>query len=387
MRAESLRLRNVRNHSDTFAAGIASKINVFIGPNGVGKTSILEAIALTTLTKSFTTHSDAVLIRSGESSLEVVAQYFSDFAVPHNVSVTIEVGPPLRKTIYAQSERIRASSDLVGRAPVVILTPDEKIITSGSPGERRRFLNMVLSQASRTYLEDELEYRRALRQRNAILSRQQIRSFGTIKPLLEPWTALLVKHGTRIAKRRAEFVEEFRPRLLEAYAKLSEEREKPSLEYRPMGLDLSEEVSSAYDFAELFARESERVAMDETRRGATLFGPHRDELALFINAKQEARLFASQGQHKTLLVAMKLAEFDYLRHAAQETPMLLLDDVFSELDEARAKQLLELAQAGDLGQTFITSTEATRFEFLLGKRSGSDDGDHRIFQLHNGVIE
>ncbi len=383
MRAESLRLRNVRNHSDTFVPAIAPKINVLIGPNGVGKTSILEAISLTTLTKSFTTHTDAVLIRSGEQSLEVSAQYRSDLGVPHNVSVTIEAGPPLKKTIVAHSERVRAASELVGRAPVVILTPDEKIITGGSPGERRRFLNMVLSQASRAYLEDELEYRRALRQRNAILSRQQMRSLGAIKPLVEPWTTLVLKHGARIAKRRAEFVKEFRPRLLEAYAMLSEGREAPSLEYQPMGLELSEDVNGEFDFASLFAREAERVELDETRRGTTLFGPHRDELMLYINPGREARLYASQGQHKTLLVAMKLAEFNYLRDAAHETPMLLLDDVFSELDEARATQLLELAQAGDLGQTFITSTERSRFESLVG----ISGGDHRIFQLRDGVVE
>ena len=380
MRAEWIRLHNVRNHSETLVENLAPKINVLVGSNGVGKTSILEAISLTALTKSFAASSDTVLIRRGETSLEVAARYESDLGVPYNVSVTIEAGPPMRKTILSQNERVRASADIVGRVPIVILTPDEKVITGGSPGERRRFLNMVLSQASRSYLEDELEYRRALKQRNAILTRQQMRSLGVVKPVLEPWTALVLKHGARIAKRRAEFVEEFRPRLLEAYRMLSNDRETPSLEYLPMGLQLSEGANT--DFASFFSREAERVELDEVRRGTTLFGPHRDELLLFINPTQEARLYASQGQHKTLLVAMKLAEFNYLRDAAQETPLLLLDDVFSELDEARAEQLLMLSSSGELGQTFITSTEQTRFETLLGTKSG----DHRIFPVQGGVI-
>src|ERR1035437_1094528 len=133
MRATSLSLRNVRNHASKTIGDFAPGINVIAGPNGIGKTSVLEALALTTLTKSFVTHSDALLIRHGEQKLEVEARFESDLDVPYNVEVVIECGPPLRKTIHANGERIRAASDLIGRAPVVVLTPDEKVITSGPP--------------------------------------------------------------------------------------------------------------------------------------------------------------------------------------------------------------------------------------------------------------
>ncbi len=390
MIAESLHLRNFRNHAETFVRELAPKINVLAGPNGAGKTSALEALSITTLTKSFTTYSDAVLIRRGEQMLEVDSHFTSDLGVPHKVSVTIEAGPPLKKSIFANSERIRSSADLVGLAPVVVLTPDEKIITGGSPGERRRFLNMVLSQASRAYLEAELEYRRALKQRNAILANARKDRRGPLeylKPLLAPWTELLLQNGVRIMRRRARFTEEFRPRLLAAYAMLSESREAPSLEYLPMGLEATPPPfqgggGGVVDFESVLAQEAARVEAEEIRRGSTLFGPHRDELRLFINPGQEARLFASQGQHKTLLVAMKLAEFEYLREATHETPMLLLDDVFSELDEGRANQLLELAASETLGQTFITSTEAARFESIASKI-----GECRIFRVKQGVIK
>ncbi len=379
MRAESIHLRNFRNHSGTFVRELVPKINVLVGSNGAGKTSVLEALSLCTLTKSFTTYSDAVLVQRGEQKLEVDSHSVSDLGVPHRVSIAIEAGPPLRKTIVANSERIRSSAELVGLAPVVVLTPDEKIITGGSPNERRRFLNMVLSQASRAYLEDEIEYRRALKQRNSILAnaRKERRPLEYVQPLLAPWTALLLKNGAHIMRRRARFTEEFRPRLLAAYSMLSQSREEPSLAYLPMGLDQAGE-----DFESFLLEEAAGVEAEEIRRGATLFGPHRDELMLFINPGQEARLYASQGQHKTLLVAMKLAEFQYLREASGETPMLLLDDVFSELDEQRAKQLLELAASGNLGQTFITSTEAARFESILMPTT-----DCRIFRLKQGVIE
>lgn len=378
MRAESIHLRNFRNHADTLVRDLAPKINVLVGPNGAGKTSILESLSIATLTKSFASPTDAVLLRQGEQATEIDARSVSDLGVGHHVSVQIEMGARLKKTIYANNEHIRTYSDLIGRAPVVVLTPDEKIITGGPPAERRRFLNMVLSQASRAYLDDELEYRRALKQRNAILAdaRQKRQPLSAIQPLLAPWTALVIKHGAPIMRRRAKFTEEFRPQLLEAYRIISQSRETPSLAYLPMGLEVDE------NFDMFLEEQAAKCEIEETRRGSTLFGPHRDELIVYINHGQEARLYASQGQHKTLLVAMKLAEFEYLKDATHETPMLLLDDVFSELDHARAHRLLELASSGNLGQTFISSTETDRFKTTL--RIGAED--HRIMSVERGSV-
>lgn len=368
MRAESLSLSNVRNHASKAIQSLASGINVFAGPNGIGKTSILEALALTTLTKSFVTHSDALLVRSTEQQLDVETRFTTDLGVPYHVEVSVNLGPPLRKMIKANSERVRSATDLIGRAPVVVLTPDEKIITSGPPSERRRFLNMVLSQASHAYLEDEIEYRRALKQRNSVLTeaKQQRRSLSSIESSLLPWTVIVLERGSRIMKRRAQFVLEFQKPLLSAYRTLAGSNESPYIEYLPMG----EHGEGA--FPEMLSEASKRCAYEELRRGVTLFGPHRDELMLAINPGQEAKDYASQGQHKTLLVSMKLAEFEYLRDATHETPMLLFDDVFSELDDERARAVLQLAASGALGQTFITTTEVTRFERELGAMSGAN---------------
>lgn len=379
MRAETLRFRNLRNHHETEITGFSERINVLVGPNGAGKTSVLESLSLATLTKSFSTASDQVLFRAGESELQVDASLRSDVDVPHHVKVNIQLGPPLRKSLSANNERMRSAADLIGRAPVVVLTPDEKVITSGPPSERRRFLNLVLSQASRSYLEDELEYKRALKQRNAILNdaRIQKRSLSYVRPLLEPWSEMLIARGVRIMRRRASFVEEFKPYLFEAYQLVSSNRELPGLEYLPIGMD-----SISPDHEQLLRTQLAAVEMDELRRGSSLAGPHRDDIRLNINPDREAKYYASQGQHKTLLVSMKLAEFRYLKAATSETPILLLDDVFSELDKDRARQLLDLAENGGFGQTFITSTDRDVFEATVDFKSGF----HRLYLVDGGSV-
>lgn len=368
MRATSITLTNLRNHGATALSELSERINVLAGPNGAGKTSVLEALSLTTVTKSFTTHTDAVLIRKGQSRLEAQTAFVSDLDVPMRVDVSVELGPPLKKSIFVNSERLRSAAELVGRAPVVVLTPDDKSITSGSPGDRRRFLNMVLSQASRSYLDDESEYRKALKHRNAVLTdaRTQGRNLASTEALLHPWTELVIKHGARIMARRSAFTKEFGIHLVEAYQALSEQRESPSIRYLPMG-DVSDrdESMNISDLDSILRTSAAAWARDELRRGTTLFGPHRDEVAIEINAGQEARLYASQGQHKTLLVAMKVAEYEYLREATQETPIMLLDDVFSELDARRAALLIEYTQQPSFGQTFITTTDRGFFERTL----------------------
>ncbi len=382
MRLDRLFIQNVRNHTETLIEDFGAGINVVAGLNGAGKTSVLESLSLATLTKSFSTHTDSVLIRSGEQRLFVDARFTSDLGVPHYVNIEILLGPPIKKTITSNSERLRSSADLIGRAPVVVLTPDDRVITSGSPQERRRFLNLVLSQASHSYLEDELEYRRALKQRNAILGGAKVhrRSLSAIKPFLDPWTEMLISLSIRIMSRRARFTEEFRPYWRDAYRLVSQSKEEPALAYQPMGEDVSLRTEQEYrDFLE---KEQREVEMDEVRRGTSLFGAHRDDLVIEINPGKAAKNYASQGQHKTLLVSLKLAEFRFLQESSNETPLLLLDDVFSELDHDRAAELLELIHYGGYGQAFITSTDRTVFERTLDFGSAP----HRLFLANTGII-
>ncbi len=377
MNCTELSISHLRNHGQTSLPAFGSKFNILIGPNGAGKTSIIEALSISALTKSFTGALDSVLVSSGASQYAIDARFLSDNNVPLHVSINWTSGPPARKTIVLNNDKIRRSSDLVGRIPIVALTPDDKIVTSGSPEERRRFLSIVLSQASNLYLEDEIELRKALKHRNSLLSdcRQRNMPLASARGLIAPWTEVVIERSSRIMSRRAAFISEFRPILEECYRNLSTAKETPSLRYLPMNLE--EETT---DFRSLLEREFQKLEGDELRRATTLAGAHRDELILYIDDKREARRYASQGQHKTLLVSMKLAEFNYLADATGETPILLLDDVFSELDAERSKQLLAIISTGDFGQVFITSTTRESFTHLI------EDADGKVFTVVDGIV-
>ncbi|MEP7235824.1 MAG: DNA replication and repair protein RecF, partial [Ignavibacteriota bacterium] len=291
--------------------------------------------------------------------------------------------PPVKKSISVNNDKLRRSSDLIGRIPIVALTPDDKVITSGSPEDRRRFLNLVLSQASHLYLEDEIAFRKALRHRNSLLSKLRERNIPltSAQAQLSPWTEAILERSSSIMSRRAEFVRKFSPFLLESYAQVSDRRESPTLQYTPLGIE-SEAFAKA-EMRQLLKQEFLRRESEELRRGVTLVGSHRDELVIKIDTLREAKRFASQGQHKSLLVSLKLAEFNYLRDATNETPILLLDDVFSELDASRSAKVLELLSGGGFGQTFISSTTRENFDPLLDL----SNNQHRLFVVESGTVQ
>lgn len=381
LRCQQVFLSTFRNHSATHIGQFAPKINVLTGPNGAGKTSILEALSVLSLTKSFTGSDDRALVRTGNTSFRLEATFVSELNVELHISIEYQSGPPAKKSIVVNNDRLRSSAELIGRMPIVSLTPDDKAITSGPPDERRRFLNVVLSQSSSTYLKDEIEYRKALRHRNSLLGELRHRSATPAAiSMLAPWTEMLIKFGAPIMARRAKFVGEFRPYLEKSYAMLSEQREVPSFWYAPMGSQTP--IATETDAREMLYLEFKAREADELRRGVTLVGPHRDDLHIMIDPEREAKRFASQGQHKTLLVAMKFAEYKFLEDATREKPILLLDDLFSELDAERSARLLALVSQEEFGQTFITSTTRETFDHIVDMRNSH----HKLFVVEAGIV-
>jgi DNA replication and repair protein RecF len=350
MKLEKLHLSGFRNHRKT-EIGCSPTVNLFVGRNGQGKTNMLEAIAYLSLGKSFFSTPDTTLVRRGEDGFVLYGSFRSDNGTTHTVGIQYTERTK-RKEVRLNNKDEERISTLIGRFPVVLLYPEQHSITNGGPGERRRFMDMVLSQAHPGYFEMLTEYRKILKQRNAVLTDYRSSPRQALA-MLEPWNDTFLEYAVGITGYRMDFIREIGKKLSGNYAKIAGNAEIPSLQYDP---------AVPYDDANASAmREKTSAAFretfdTETRYGTTVFGPHRDELVLHING-MEVRKFASQGQQKSFLVALKIAESQYLLEKRNEQPLILLDDLFGELDRDRSKCVLELTTG--MGQTFVTSADET----------------------------
>lgn len=374
MRLRTLRLVSFRAHEET-SLDLAPKINLLHGPNGAGKTNVLEAVHYLCLTKSFLTSTDQHAVRRGASYLEVEGAFEGDRRAA--LSVKLVFVPGEGKRVFINKAPLERLADLVGELPAVVLSPGDYALTAGGPDERRRFLDATLSQAYPVYLDDLLKYRRALRQRNALL--QQVRRGGRLDAgTLDAWDEELVALGSRLITRRRRFLARFEGFLAEAYRLLDAVGEEPTMEYQTIGTADHEEEERT---AERFRQALTRVRRRERERGRTLVGPHLDEI-LFRLGGFEVRPYASQGQHRTVALALRLATFLYLKDRLNEVPLLLLDDIFGTLDARRAAVVLDLLQSDEVGQSLLTSSRPE----AIASRVSFAQAEHRAYLVVHGRV-
>ena len=371
---KNIRLKNFRNHCDSYLE-FGEKANVILGDNGEGKTNLLEAISYISLTKSFYASGDAVVVLIGSEIFEIEASILTDNKISNKVNIGYNEKTG-EKVYNLNKKRIEPFSSIIGKFPLVFLSPDNSNITFGGPSERRKFLDIVISQSNLPYFEVLSEYRKVVRHRNKILGDLKIsRSFSF--ELLEAWNEQLIKLGSKLIYKRNEFINEFKEYISTSYQDMVNTEEVPSIEYAP-SFELDVDISLE-SISEKFKSQLASKTNNEMRLGATLVGPHRDEVIFKLN-DLDLRSFASQGQHKTFLVALKIGEFFYLKERCKEKPLFLLDDVFAELDEQRSKHLLNLIES--LSQTFITSTNYEIFDKTL-----TYDGQNKKFFVRAGKVE
>lgn len=361
-----LSLRNFRTHKNINLT-FSEALNYIVGGNGQGKTSILEAAYYLCTTKSFCAK-DIEAVSFSENDFEING-FFSDltddkirafFSVPEN-----------RKYYFQNEKLISRSSQIIGKFPVVILTPADHAVTQGSPAERRKLVDSIISQASSTYLNILLDYNKTLKQRSVVLNQLKENFTKSTFIELDAWTEKLIESGVELIHHRKTFIDEFNKYVLESYKKIIDDTEIPSITYT--FLDVSKEVEIKNVFKSLIKERKE----EEIRRGVNLVGPHRDDFVFKVN-DINLRTYGSQGQHKTFQTALRFAEFFYLKDTSGKTPIFLLDDVFGELDAYRAGKISEYLK--EVGQAFITLTDFADFSFLK-----KDDKD-LIIKLDNGNI-
>jgi len=355
MKINSIKIINFRNHLEkelTFNYGI----NVLWGNNGAGKTAILEAISVCSISKTFTATPNISLINKNKKQYYLSVNCTNDLNIPYKISISYT--SKQSKEISSNAGNHLLPKDIIGEIPLITLHPDNKNITSGVPEFRRSFINGLLSQASKNYLEKLFEYRRLLKQRNSLLSQfnGNINSNNeSLLSILSQWTEVFINTSANLMIRRNEFIKEFKPIFVDAYKIISNSNEYVSIKYLPN--TINDKVIRKEQIIEMLNQRSNTLLNAEIKRSITLFGPHKDDIKISIN-NGVAKDYASQGQHKSLLIAIKFAEFQYLLEKKNETPIILFDDIFSELDNTRIGQVLELLSQSK-AQIFITLTDPT----------------------------
>ncbi|TMU83872.1 DNA replication/repair protein RecF [Bacillus sp. BHET2] len=366
MYIEQLELRNYRNY-ESIDVTFENKVNVILGENAQGKTNIMESIYVLAMAKSHRTSNDKDLIRWDEEYAKIKGRIQK-----YNGSLPLELILS-KKGKKAKSNHLEQSklSQYVGNMNVVMFAPEDLHLVKGSPQVRRRFIDMEIGQVSPVYLHDISIYQKILQQRNHYLKQLQTRKQKD-QTMLDVLTEQFIEMAVKITKKRFEFIQ-----LLESWAKpihsgISRNLETLEIIYKP-SLDVSDNQEWS-KMVDIYEQKFDGIREREIDRGVTLIGPHRDDLQFIVNGR-DVQTFGSQGQQRTTALSVKLAEIELIHSEIKEYPILLLDDVLSELDDYRQSHLLNTIQ-GKV-QTFVTTTnvdgidhqtlnEATTFEVEAG---------------------
>lgn len=347
---DKLVLHHFRNYRQ-LTLTLPGKINLLVGNNGQGKTNILEAVYLLCTGRSHRTIRDAEMIQWGNEAARIDL-FFHKKALPHHLAMIL--AKPQKRQIMLNGSLTRFK-DVIGSVNAVLFSPEDLLLVKGAPGLRRRFLDMELSQASPRYYHLLLHYHRALAQRNNLL--RAIRDGQGDAATLDVWDAQLAGYAAAIVTRRLAAVEKLSLVAKQLHRQLTGSQEDLTILYQLHGRLLKDRGPQDV------LRQAYHAALAENRqrdidRGYTSVGPHRDDFSLEVNGV-DLRTYGSQGQQRTAVLALKLAELEYIKAEMGEYPILLLDDVMSELDRSRREQLLVFIL--DRIQTIITATDRQYF--------------------------
>ena len=343
---------------------LSRSVNCFIGLNGEGKTNLLDAVYFLSLCKSSTTSLDNTTIMHGEDMMSLQGIYEREDGTLEDIHCGLKRGQ--KKVMRRGKKPYKRLAEHIGLIPLVFVSPSDQMLITGGSEERRRFMDIVIAQCDLPYLDSLTRYNKALQQRNALL-KQEDEPDPELLSLLEEEMA---REGEYIYKKRERYIHEFIPIFQRFYDHISMQREEVSLNY----------ISHCQRGPLLEVIQRDRAK--DRIVGYSLHGPHKDELEMMIGGYPIKRE-GSQGQNKSFLIALKLAQFDFLRRTgSQTTPLLLLDDIFDKLDAERVEQIVRLVSGDDFGQIFITDTNRDHLDKIL-KHTNED---YKLFHVQGGII-
>lgn len=357
-------LTNFKNYTKQ-SLSFSKKLNCFVGLNGMGKTNLLDAIHYTCMTKSSFVNTDRDVVRHGESFFRLEAHFLNN---KKKEKIVAKVIPSNSKVFEKNDVPYGKLSEHIGLLPLVVVAPDDTALAREGSEERRRFLDNTLSQSDQIYLKNLLFYNRVLKQRNVLLKEGATKGYLNVD-LLKTYNQQLLAPAHFIFEKRKELLETLTPIFNEFYKKISGQQEEVSCVYSSQLLksDLADLLLENYEKDRILQR--------------TTTGIHKDNLIFKIN-NREVKKFASQGQLKSYILALKLAQYELLRQFKGFSPILLLDDLFDKLDVQRVQQLIELLMSENFGQIFITDTDNDRVEKIV-RNFGTD---YKKFQIEKGEV-
>lgn len=348
MLIKSLKLKDFRNYNN-LDLEFENAFNIIYGNNAQGKTNIIEAIFLCAAGRSHRTSRDIELVRNSADC------YCVDLVIDKEdglQEIEIRYSQEERKKISINEIPVKRLGDLMGHLNAVMFSPEDLLIIKQGPAERRRFIDITLSQLRPSYFFDLQKYAKILYQRNSLLKEISVKK--SLMPTLEIWDEHLVQTSIKIMKARDEFIKRLNDRASKRHDKLTNGEESLKIIYEPTFQLNEDENRSKENFLKLIEKNREK----EVFKGTTILGPHRDDINIELNS-ESTKIYGSQGQQRTSVLSMKLAEIDIVKEETSDSPVLLLDDVLSELDDRRQEFLLESINGM---QTFITCTDRRFFK-------------------------
>ena len=356
MKIEKLYLKNFRNY-DNLEINFCDKLNIIIGNNAQGKTNILEALYFSALGRSFRTFKENELIMFNKNIAKIKIEY--EKKGRENL-IEIELNKNSKKVIRLNKIKLNKNSELIGNLNIVIFSPDDIIILKQAPALRRKFLDILISQLKPNYVHILVEYNKVLDQRNAMLKSRNTET-------IEIWDEQLATFAEKIYDYRKTYIEKLNEKMQVIHPKLTNEKEKIDIKYK-----------TGFETKEKFLEKLKRGLQNDLYKGYTHEGTHRDDFEISING-QVLNIYGSQGQHRTAILSLKIAEMEIVKEEIGENPILLLDDVMSELDFERINSIFNIVKDY---QVFITCTDINsilKFDCLTK--------NIKLYNIENGNVK